>query len=235
MPLTPADIHNMAFKKPPIGKRGYDEEEVDGFLDGLEHELTRLMEENRSLHDRVRHGGTGGTGEAASATAINAEFADVAAQLTRLQEARARAEQHAQSLHTRLEQAREAASAGTIPSGRDDGDARNAGVLMMAQRTADDHMRDATQESAALLYDARSKSEQITSEAQLKAGTIEGDARRAHADAMNSLESRREALLDEIDRLSRLAQSYQAALNSHVTQQLQDLNSVSAPVAGELG
>ena len=33
MPLTPADIHNVAFKKPPIGKRGYDEEEVDAFLD----------------------------------------------------------------------------------------------------------------------------------------------------------------------------------------------------------
>jgi DivIVA domain-containing protein len=26
MPLTPADVHNVAFKKPPIGKRGYDEE-----------------------------------------------------------------------------------------------------------------------------------------------------------------------------------------------------------------
>ena len=23
MPLTPADVHNVAFKKPPIGKRGY--------------------------------------------------------------------------------------------------------------------------------------------------------------------------------------------------------------------
>jgi len=231
MPLTPADIHNMAFKKPPIGKRGYDEEEVDGFLDGLEHELSRLMEENRSLQDQVRHSGAGGTGEAASATAINAEFADVAAQLTRLQEARARAEQNAQSLHTRLEQAREAASAGPTPSG---GDVPNAGVLMMAQRTADDHMRDATQESAALLYDARSRSEQITSEAQLKGGTIEGDARRAHADALNSLQAKRAALLDEIDRLSRLAQSYQAALDSHLAQQLQDLNSVSTPAGREL-
>ncbi|HVU92275.1 MAG TPA: DivIVA domain-containing protein, partial [Jatrophihabitans sp.] len=23
MPLTPAEVHNVAFKKPPIGKRGY--------------------------------------------------------------------------------------------------------------------------------------------------------------------------------------------------------------------
>ena len=29
MPLTPADVHNVVFKKPPIGKRGYDEDEVE--------------------------------------------------------------------------------------------------------------------------------------------------------------------------------------------------------------
>ena len=34
--LTPAEVHNVAFKKPPIGKRGYDEEEVDYFLDVVE-------------------------------------------------------------------------------------------------------------------------------------------------------------------------------------------------------
>jgi DivIVA domain-containing protein len=49
MPLTPADVHNVAFKKPSIGKRGYDEDEVDAFLDVVEAELTRLIEENASL------------------------------------------------------------------------------------------------------------------------------------------------------------------------------------------
>ena len=48
MPLTPADVHNVAFSKPPIGKRGYNEDEVDAFLDLVENELTRLFEENRS-------------------------------------------------------------------------------------------------------------------------------------------------------------------------------------------
>jgi DivIVA domain-containing protein len=229
MPLTPADIHNMAFKKPPIGKRGYDEEEVDAFLDELEQELTRLLEENRSLHDQVQRAGAS---PAASAMAINSEFSDIAAQLRRVQEGRARAEQNARSLQARLEQARNAVPAGPTLSG--DGDDRNAGVLMMAQRTADDHMRDASQESDALLYDARNRSEQITSEAQLKAGTIEGDARRHHTEAMNSLAAKRAALLDEIDRLGQLAQSYQAALDSHLAQQLQELNSVSTASGREL-
>ena len=49
MPLTPADVHNVVFKKPPIGKRGYDEDEVDAFLDEVERELARLIEENNEL------------------------------------------------------------------------------------------------------------------------------------------------------------------------------------------
>lgn len=47
--LTPAEVHNVAFKKPPIGKRGYDEEEVDYFLDVVEAELARLIEANEVL------------------------------------------------------------------------------------------------------------------------------------------------------------------------------------------
>jgi len=53
MPLTPADVHNVAFSKPPIGKRGYNEDEVDAFLDLVENELTRLIEENSDLRQRV--------------------------------------------------------------------------------------------------------------------------------------------------------------------------------------
>src|ERR1700760_4574082 len=56
MPLTPAEVHNVAFKKPPIGKRGYDEEEVDAFLDIVEVELARLIEENNDLRGRLQSG-----------------------------------------------------------------------------------------------------------------------------------------------------------------------------------
>jgi len=226
MPLTPADIHNMAFKKPPIGKRGYDEEEVDAFLDEVEQELIRLLEENGVLRDQMQRGG-GGAANPASTMVLNNEFADLVAQLERLQEARARAEQNARGVQAELERARSSVSQALVPAGDDD---RNARVLMMAQRTADDHMRDAEQESDQLLTTARNKSEQITSEAQLKAGTIESDARRNHSEAMSNIGVKRSALLDEIDRLGQLAQSYHAALNDHVTQQLSELNSV--PEAG---
>jgi DivIVA domain-containing protein len=40
MPLTPADVANVAFGKPPMGKGGYHEDEVDTFLDLVRTELT---------------------------------------------------------------------------------------------------------------------------------------------------------------------------------------------------
>ena len=53
MSLTPADVHNVAFSKPPIGKRGYNEDEVDAFLDLVGAELAWLIEENSDLRGQV--------------------------------------------------------------------------------------------------------------------------------------------------------------------------------------
>jgi DivIVA domain-containing protein len=220
MPLTPADIHNVAFKKPPIGKRGYDEEEVDAFLDEVEQELIRLLEENNSLRGQAQRGGGGG-GNPAATMVITNEFADLQGQLERLQEARARAEQNARNMQSQLERARSAVPSGAMPTVGDDD--RNARVLMMAQRTADEHMRDAQREVEALMEQARGKADQLTAEAQMKASTIESDARRNHAEAMDSLVEKRAQLIDEIDKLGQLASGYQQALTNHVTQQLMDL------------
>lgn len=42
MALSPEDVRSIAFRKPPIGRRGYDEEEVDAFLDEVERTLAEL-------------------------------------------------------------------------------------------------------------------------------------------------------------------------------------------------
>ncbi|GAA0577696.1 cell wall synthesis protein Wag31 [Paractinoplanes ferrugineus] len=230
MPLTPADIHNMAFKKPPMGKRGYDEEEVDAFLDEVEQELIRLLEENNALSDTLSRGGGGGgmAPSNSSNMALNAELNDLVGQLDRLQEARARAEQNARGVQAELERARNQA---IVPVAAPVDDDRNARVLMMAQRTADDHMRDAKAESDQIIGSARSKAEQVTSEAQLNAATIESDARRNHSEAISSIGTKRSAMLDEIDRLGQLAQSYHSALNNHVNQQLAELNGAPDGIA----
>ena len=52
MALTPADVHNIAFSRPRIGKRGYNEQEVDLFIDLVEQELVRHLEEESELRSR---------------------------------------------------------------------------------------------------------------------------------------------------------------------------------------
>jgi DivIVA domain-containing protein len=37
--LTPEQVRNVAFSKPPTGKRGYNEDEVDAFLDLVEEQM----------------------------------------------------------------------------------------------------------------------------------------------------------------------------------------------------
>ncbi|MET3424757.1 cell division septum initiation protein DivIVA [Actinoplanes tereljensis] len=203
-----------------MGKRGYDEEEVDAFLDEVEQELIRLLEENNVLQDQLQRDGGGSPSSTSSNMQLGAELNQLVNQLDRLQEARARAEQNARSVQAELERTRNSAIVPVAPVDDD----RNARVLMMAQRTADDHMRDAQVESEQLITSASTKAEQLTSEAQLNAATIESDARRNHSEALSSIGVKRDAMLDEIDRLGQLALSYQTALNNHVNQQLQELN-----------
>jgi DivIVA domain-containing protein len=53
MALTPEDVHNVAFSKPPIGKRGYDEDQVDDFLELVERELASYLVELSALRHEV--------------------------------------------------------------------------------------------------------------------------------------------------------------------------------------
>ncbi|MBY0288472.1 MAG: DivIVA domain-containing protein [Mycobacteriaceae bacterium] len=39
--MTPEQVHDVAFSKPPIGKRGYNEDEVDAFVERIRIELSR--------------------------------------------------------------------------------------------------------------------------------------------------------------------------------------------------
>jgi DivIVA domain-containing protein len=221
MPLTPADVHNVAFKKPPIGKRGYDEEEVDAFLDEVERELARLIEENNELRAQMERGGRGGgpVGPGADPR-LAAELNDLKAQLDRIQRDKAAAEQAARSMQAELEQVR---AQGGGPVGGD-GEQQALRVLMMAQRTADDHVNDARREADKLLSDARSKAEEVTREARAKADALERDARQRHQEAMGGLETKRTALQKHIEELKQFEREYRTRLKAYLESQLRDLD-----------
>lgn len=51
MPLTPLDIHNKEFSR---RLRGYDEDEVNEFLDQIIKDYEALIRENKELHSQVQ-------------------------------------------------------------------------------------------------------------------------------------------------------------------------------------
>jgi DivIVA domain-containing protein len=226
MPLTPADVHNVAFKKPPIGKRGYDEEEVDAFLDEVERELARLIEENNELRAQVERGGRGGAPAGPGADPrLAAELNEVKAQLDRVQRDKAQAEQAARQMQAELEQVRAQGPVSAGPAaGGADGEQQALRVLMMAQRTADDHVADARREADKLLSDARSKAEEVTREARAKADALERDARQRHQEAMGGLDAKRSALQKHIEELKQFEREYRTRLKAYLESQLRDLD-----------
>src|SRR6266508_1740298 len=198
MPLTPADVHNVAFKKPPIGKRGYDEEEVDAFLDEVERELARLIEENNELRAQLeRGGGRGAPAGPGADPRLAAELAEMKAQLDRVQREKASAEQAARSMQAELEQIR--AQGGGPVAG--DGEQQALRVLMMAQRKADE----------------------VTRESRAKADALERDARQRHQEAMGGLDTKRTALQKHIEELKQFEREYRTRLKAYLESQLRDL------------
>lgn len=51
--LSPSDVHNVLFTRAGLGRRGYDEVEVDVFLERVQQEITRLIAEKADLRDEV--------------------------------------------------------------------------------------------------------------------------------------------------------------------------------------
>jgi DivIVA domain-containing protein len=233
MPLTPADVHNVAFKKPPIGKRGYDEEEVDAFLDEVERELARLIEENNELRASAERGRPGGPMPATGDMRHTGELADLKTQLDRLQREKAAAEQAARQMQGELEQVRVAG--GAMPGGGGgDGEQQALRVLMMAQRTADDHVSDARREADKLLTDARTKADEVTRDARSKADALERDARQRHQEVMGGLDAKRTSLQKHIEELKQFEREYRTRLKAYLESQLRDLEGRGQGLEAEL-
>ena len=223
MPLTPADVHNVAFKKPPIGKRGYDEEEVDAFLDEVERELARLIEENNELRAQVERGGRRRPHQPARVPtrAWPPSWPTSRPSSTGCSARRPRRSRPPAAC--RPSSSRSARRARRRRSAAGDGEQQALRVLMMAQRTADDHVSDARREADKLLSDARSKAEEVTRDARAKADALERDARQRHQEAMGGLDAKRTALQKHIEELKQFEREYRTRLKAYLESQLRDL------------
>ncbi|MCW2722060.1 MAG: hypothetical protein QOG20_6745 [Pseudonocardiales bacterium] len=199
MPLTPADVHNVAFSKPPIGKRGYNEDEVDAFLDLVEAELARLIEENEDLREQVtqleqRLGNAQADLEEARSRPPAAMGAAVSSPTQQIQ----RPVEPPPMQQRPMEPQR--AMAAPPPTMAEQGDqggdhhVQVAKVLSMAQEMAERLTAEAKSEADTMLTDARTKAEQLLSEARTKSDSLTNDARARAETMLNDARTRAETL-----------------------------------------
>ena len=218
MPLTPADVRNKQFSTTRL-RPGYDEEEVDAFLDEVEAELDRLIQENEELRGKLSEVLRGGK----APVALNAPHADPPPELIAPPEP------------PRIEPERrpqEAVMMGMKPV--EDNMDTAARVLALAQQTADQAIADARREADEtlgrarreadeILTKARRQSEQITSDARARAESLERDAQERHRQAMGSLFQSREELERRVDDLRAFEREYRSRLKAYLEGQLRDL------------
>ena len=226
MPLTPADVHNVAFSKPPIGKRGYNEDEVDAFLDLVENELTRLIEENSDLRQRIEELDRElGGGAAAPTQAIRTFEPEPEPEPVKPAPAPVAAPVAA---GTNEELAMRAARVLTLAQDTADrltGTAKAESEKMMAdaRANADQILTEARQRADAMLADAQSRSETQLRQAQEKADALQADAERKHSEIMGTINQQRTVLEGRLEQLRTFEREYRTRLKTYLESQLEEL------------
>jgi DivIVA domain-containing protein len=218
MPLTPADVRNKQFSTTRL-RPGYDEEEVDAFLDEVEVELDRLIQENEELRAKLAECMRGGkTAMSALNSPLTEHEPDLMAPEPMMPEPERRPEPAMMSM---------------APPPEDNMDTA-ARVLALAQQTADQAIADARREADEtlgrarreadeILGKARRQAEQITSDARARAESLERDAQERHRQAMGSLVQQREELERRVDDLRAFEREYRSRLKAYLEGQLRDL------------
>ncbi|PXY24944.1 cell division initiation protein [Prauserella sp. PE36] len=251
MSLTPADVHNVAFSKPPIGKRGYNEDEVDAFLDLVETELARLIEDNNELRQQVEQ--------------LDAELESTRSELESAKAgvgAPSQAPPRDETPSRRLApvpppSSMEQTQAHGFMGDSGEPNVQAAKVLGLAQEMADRLTAEAKTESDGMLAEARTKSEQLLSDARSKADsmvneartraetmlndartrtetlerqardkatTLDREAQRKYTETMNNLNAEKSSLNKKIEELRTIEREYRTRLRGFLESQLRELD-----------
>lgn len=243
MRLTPADVHNVAFSKPPIGKRGYNEDEVDQFLDFVEAELARLIEENTDLKQRVEElEGELADARSGAGTPASEERTQMFAKAPAQEDpAAAPSNEDANVRAARVLALAQDTADRLTSSARADADAllsdaqtRADTLVSEAQAKSDAMLADARQRSEAILADAQTRSEAQLRQAQERADALQADAERKHSEIMGTINQQRSVLEGRIEQLKTFEREYRTRLKTYLESQLEELQQrgSAAPVEG---
>jgi DivIVA domain-containing protein len=233
MALSPAEVRDVVFSQPPVGERGYHEDEVDEFLDLVHAELIRLVEENNVLRDQVEQldqqlrAAPGGTGHPPGPRR------SVGSVMTRIR-----------SLigHQGLRDVDDDLQASTVVCSQDVADqmttqshaevdrtldqaqAHCAYLISEAQRKAEDMVDKASTWVETMLGEARSTAETLHLQSRERAALLEQDAARTHAETLAVFNRDKTCLENTIDDLRGFEQHYRVQLTLYLQSLLYELD-----------
>jgi len=223
MALTAEDVVNKRFQ-PTKFREGYDQDEVDDFLDEIVIELRRLNQENEELRQRLiagesriaelqRSGASSQSAPQAAAPAVVAEPAPVAVES---------APEPAPVVAPAPTPAPAAAVPASVPglpfptpsldiNAIDPSNTNN--LLQLARRLHEDHVREGIEKRDALIAEGHATASRTVQEAEAK-----------QRQQINSLDQERALIEHRIDELRTFEREYRQKLRGYIEGQLSELD-----------
>lgn len=246
MALTPEDVVNKRFQHVKF-RDGYDQDEVDDFLDEVVVELRRLYQENDELKQKLsaaeaRLEGTGtATAEPvqdpaatqAIPAAVPAEEPAAPAWGEAPAEEPAAPAAPLVAPQEPTESAEIPAAPAAAPAPVDEQQAQFAGpgmgdsshgLIALAQRVHDEHVAEGER-----------RRDELIAEAESRATSIVGEAEKKRDATLTTLETQKSDLQREIDTLQNFERQYRTRLKSYLTDQLRDLENSGSLAPETLG
>jgi len=212
MALTPEDVVNKRFQ-PTKFREGYDQDEVDDFLDEVVVELRRLNQENEELRQRL----------IASDSRINELQRSAAQAPVAPPQAAAPPQAYAAPAPEQFAAPAPAAPAYQAPPAAenplDPGNTNN--LLQLARRLHEEHVREGVEKRDALIAEGHAAAARAVQEAE--------SASRAQ---IGSLEQERAQLEASIEELRTFEREYRQKLKGYIESQLRELDNVNLIQAG---
>jgi DivIVA domain-containing protein len=216
MALTPEDVVNKRFQ-PTKFREGYDQDEVDDFLDEVVVELRRLNQENEELRQRL----------IASDSRIN-ELQRSAAQSPSFTAPQDQAPISA-PVPIPAPTPVVAPSFGQAPAVADESSANETAntnnLLQLARRLHEEHVREGVEKRDALIAEGHATASRLVTEAV-------SEAENRQRAQLNSLDQERVALERSIEELRTFEREYRQKLKGYIEGQLRELDSTNALTAG---
>src|SRR4051812_44409118 len=223
MALTPEDVVNKRFQ-PTKFREGYDQDEVDDFLDEVVVELRRLNQENEELRQRLTasdsrvnelqrtasqpivQGFAGAQPPVVAPAPVAAPQAAVEAAVP------AQAATPAPAYSAPAESAVDSNS-------MDPSNTNN--LLQLARRLHEEHVREGVEKRDALIAEGHATAARVVAEAEA--------AQRAQ---LTSLDNERQALEGRVEELRTFEREYRQKLKGYIEDQLRELDATSPVLAG---